>query len=66
MMGSEDFSYFLEKVPGTFFLVGIRNEEKETIYSHHHPKFNIDEDVLPIGTALEVAIALEYLKSHHS
>ncbi|HII66744.1 MAG TPA: amidohydrolase [Thermococcaceae archaeon] len=56
-MGSEDFSFYLQKVPGAFIALGIRNEEKRIIYPHHHPKFNVDEEVLPLGMALEVGLA---------
>jgi len=63
MMGSEDFSYFLQKIPGTFVFLGVENKEKGITYPQHHPKYNLDEDVLPIGTALNVAVALEYLLS---
>ncbi|WP_297464998.1 amidohydrolase, partial [Thermococcus sp.] len=45
-MGAEDFAYYLQKVPGAFLALGIRNEEKGIIYPPHHPKFNVDEDVL--------------------
>jgi len=62
MMGSEDFSCYLQKVPGTFVFFGVKNTEKGIIYPHHHPRFDIDEEMLPIGTALEVAVALEYLQ----
>jgi len=51
-MGSEDFSYFLEKVPGCFFFVGSANHEKGLDAGHHHPKFDIDEGVLPRAAAL--------------
>ena len=56
-MGSEDFAFYLQKVPGAFIALGIKNEEKGIIYPHHHPKFNVDEEVLPLGTALEVGLA---------
>ena len=51
IMGSEDFSYFQQKVPGTFFFLGSGNPAKGTDNAHHHPKFNVDEDALPLGTA---------------
>jgi metal-dependent amidase/aminoacylase/carboxypeptidase family protein len=60
-MGSEDFSFYLEKVPGTFVFLGAKNEEKGIVYPGHHPKFDLDEDTLPFGTALHVAVAREYL-----
>jgi metal-dependent amidase/aminoacylase/carboxypeptidase family protein len=62
LLGSEDFSFYLQKVPGSFVFLGTKNVAKGSAYPHHHPRFDIDEDVLPIGTALNVAIALQYLK----
>jgi amidohydrolase len=61
LMGSEDFSYYLEKVPGTYVFLGVGNKTKGFIYPHHHPKFDLDEDALPMGTALYVTVAQEYL-----
>ena len=61
LMGSEDFSYYLQKIPGTFVFLGVENKQKGIIYPQHHPKYDIDEDILPIGTAIHVAVALEYL-----
>ncbi len=48
-MGGEDFSAFLEKIPGCYFLIGSRNPNKNCVYPHHHSKFDFDEDALPIG-----------------
>ena len=62
LMGSEDFSYYLEKVPGTLVFLGVENKEKGVIYPQHHPRYNIDEDILPLGTALHVSVAMEYLR----
>ncbi len=61
-MGAEDFAFYLQKVPGAFLTLGIRNEEKGIIHPHHHPRFDVDEDVLHIGTAMEVALAFEFLR----
>ncbi|WP_143833206.1 M20 metallopeptidase family protein [Oceanobacillus timonensis] len=46
VMGAEDFSYFLEEKPGTYFRIGSRNEDEATHYPHHHPRFDIDERAL--------------------
>lgn len=59
--GGEDFAYFLEKAPGVFAFVGIRNEEKGACYPHHHDKFNMDEDALEIGAALYAQYAIDFL-----
>ncbi len=61
-MGAEDFSFYLQKIPGAFLALGIRSEEKGIVYPHHHPKFNVDEDVLYLGTAMEAALAFEFLR----
>lgn len=58
LMVSEDFSYYLEKVPGTFFFVGCGNEAKGTDYPHHSSRFDVDDDVLPLGMTLFSAFAL--------
>lgn len=58
VMVSEDMGEFLERVPGCFFFVGARNEDRGIIYAHHHPRFDLDEDALPIGLATIVAAAL--------
>ncbi|CAM4302936.1 amidohydrolase [Lacicoccus alkaliphilus] len=48
-MGGEDFSYYLEKVPGAFFNIGTMNKALETDYPHHHPRFDIDEAGMKAG-----------------
>lgn len=63
-MGGEDFSAFLMKVPGCYFFVGSRNEEKGFVYPHHSSKFDIDEDSLSIGlSVLKEAIKI-YLEEN--
>ncbi len=59
---SEDFSYYLEKIPGTFFFVGCGNGEKGTDYPHHSPRFDVDEDALPTAIALLSAYAFSMLE----
>jgi amidohydrolase len=61
LMGSEDFSCYLQKIPGTFVFLGTGNGEA-TSFPHHHPRFDIDENALPAGTALHVALAMEWLE----
>ncbi|KAJ9709091.1 hypothetical protein PVL29_000860 [Vitis rotundifolia] len=62
-MGSEDFAFYLDKVPGSFLLVGMRNERAGSIYPPHSPYFSIDEEVLPIGAAIHAAFAYSYLSN---
>jgi amidohydrolase len=60
-MGSEDFAFVLEKVPGCFFFIGSANPEKGLDAGHHHPKFDIDEAALPLGAALMAAAVSDFL-----
>ncbi|WP_285290500.1 MULTISPECIES: M20 family metallopeptidase [unclassified Bacillus (in: firmicutes)] len=48
-MGGEDFAYYLQNVPGTFFFTGAKPVGSETGYPHHHPKFDIDEKAMLIA-----------------
>jgi amidohydrolase len=61
MMGAEDFSYFLEAVPGAFWFVGSQNPERGLVWGHHHPRFDLDEAALAIGMESMANVALRYL-----
>lgn len=60
--GSDDMAHFLEAAPGCYFIVGAHNEEKGAKYPHHHPRFNVDEDSLPIAVEVLTRAAIDYLK----
>jgi len=64
LMGGEDFSYYLEKVPGAYLFVGAGNPDKLAKYPHHHPRFDIDEDCMLIAGELLGRTALHYLEKH--
>jgi len=61
MMGGEDFAYFLNKVPGSFLRLGIRNEKIGAVYPWHHPKWKVDEKAINIGSALLAHVAFDFL-----
>ncbi|KAK9690026.1 hypothetical protein RND81_09G099200 [Saponaria officinalis] len=61
LTGSEDFSFYQEKVPGYFFFVGMKNETHVKTGSEHSPTFMVNEDVLPYGAALHASLAVRYL-----
>lgn len=48
-MGSEDFAYYLQKVKGAFFFLGIHSESKHVVAPHHSPYFDVDEEALQLG-----------------
>jgi amidohydrolase len=60
-MGAEDMSEFLSRVPGCFFFIGSANAQKGFTAPHHNPKFDIDEDALPMGAAVLATAAVKYL-----
>ena len=60
-MGVEDFAYFLQNVSGSFFRVGVKNKEKGIVQPAHSSLFDIDEDALPIATAMHTQITLKFL-----
>ncbi|WP_037372806.1 M20 metallopeptidase family protein [Anaerovorax odorimutans] len=59
-MGVDDFSYFLEEVPGAFFFLGSGYEDKENS-GLHSSNFNVNEDCIRTGILLEVLSCLKLL-----
>jgi len=59
IMGAEDFAYYLKKVPGTFYRIGVGNTS-----DIHTPTINIDESALPTGAAFLAYLAWDYLKNN--
>lgn len=60
-MGAEDFAYYLEKVPGSYFRLGTGNEAKGIVHPYHSSHFDIDEEVLPFGVEMFVRIIDQFL-----
>jgi len=56
-MGVDDFAYFLQNVPGSYFMFGTGGP-----YPLHHPRFDIDEGQLSRISALLAAIALNFIQ----
>ncbi|MCL6439726.1 MAG: amidohydrolase, partial [Rubrobacteraceae bacterium] len=55
-MGAEDFAFMLEAVPGAYIWLGVGD-----VSGLHTPTFSFDESVMPVGSALLAALALEAL-----
>jgi amidohydrolase len=53
-MWAEDFSILARRAPGAFFMLGAALDPPR---EHHHPRFDIDERVLPLGAAALAACA---------
>jgi amidohydrolase len=61
-MGGEDMSYFLKQVPGCFAFVGSAKADG-TSFPHHSPRFDIDEEALPIAAELLTRTAAGFLEA---
>lgn len=60
IMATEDFSFYLHKVPGCFFIVG-NGKGKDDAYVHH-PKFIFHDEVLPIAARTMATVAINFLR----
>lgn len=65
-MGAEDFSYFLQKTPGTYFFTGSANKEKGFVYPYHHPRFDIDERAILNGAKVIASAIIDYWELYGS
>jgi len=61
-MGAEDFSYYSQLIPASFYRLGTRNEAKGITSYVHTPTFDIDEDALKIAPGLMAWMAVQELK----
>lgn len=62
-LGAEDFSYYSQVVPASFYRLGTRNEAKGITSYVHTPTFDIDEDSLKLGPGLMAWLAIKELES---
>ena len=61
--GAEDFSYFQEKVPGTYFFIGGQKPgvDLSTVAPHHTPDFYVDDSAISTGIRSMVGLTLDYI-----
>ena len=61
--GAEDFSYFQEKVPGTYFFIGGQKPDVDlsTVAPHHTPDFYVDDSAIPTGIRSMIGLTLDYI-----
>ena len=62
-LAAEDFSYYSQEIPATFYRLGIRNANKDCMYPVHHPKFKVDEDALANGAGMMAWLAINFLEN---
>lgn len=62
-MTGDDFAYFAEKVPSSYFKLGVGNKDIGAVYPLHSPRFAADDNAIAIGAAMLAQIAAEYLNN---
>ncbi|MBZ0247149.1 MAG: amidohydrolase [Cyclobacteriaceae bacterium] len=60
-LGAEDFSYYSQQIPASFYRLGTRNEAKGITSYVHTPTFDIDEEALKIAPGLMAWMAVQEL-----
>jgi amidohydrolase len=63
-LGAEDFAYYSQVIPASFYRLGTKNEEKGITSYVHTPTFDIDEDALAISTGLMAWMAIQELMNN--
>lgn len=60
-MGADDFGAFAERIPSAYFRLGIRREDRPC-FDLHHPQFQFDDDIIPLGVKIFVYTLLTRLQ----
>ena len=63
VMGSEDFAFFTEKIPASYFCIGAGTEDQSKWKGQHNPGVCFNEECLPLGVAVYANAAFEWLAS---
>jgi amidohydrolase len=63
--GAEDFSFYQKEVPGFFYFMGCtaRDRDAATAAPNHSPRFQVDEECLPLGVRTLAGLALDWLSA---
>lgn len=60
-LGTDDFGYFSDAVPGCYYYIGVGSAQKGFTAPNHNPHFAADPDALPLAAAVEAQAALDFL-----
>ena len=61
---AEDMAEVLNRVPGCFLVLGAQPGSNGQPEPHHSPRFDIDEQAMPLGVAILAGVAEEYLRAN--
>ncbi|MFM7272922.1 MAG: M20/M25/M40 family metallo-hydrolase, partial [Gammaproteobacteria bacterium] len=59
MMGAEDFAFMLQQRPGCYVLIGQGGERGGCMV--HHPEYDFNDAIIPLGASYWIALAEELL-----
>jgi amidohydrolase len=62
-MGAEDFGVYLKRVPGCYFRLGAAIPGEDTPRLHHNPRFDANEEIMPLGATMLATVAQYYIDS---
>jgi amidohydrolase len=60
-MGAEDFSFFQKAIPGVYYWLGVRNEQRGITGALHTAEYDADEESLVVGVKAMTNLVLDYL-----
>lgn len=63
-LAGEDFALFVERIPGAFAFLGIGETNNNDVYPLHHPSFDVNEEVLTVGSKLFVQWVIQTIKEY--
>ena len=61
VMGSEDFAFFSQRVPSTFYCLGVRPVGEDDYPQLHSPNYDFSDDAIPFGVAMHCGLASHFL-----
>lgn len=62
IMAGEDFAFYQQNFPGTFFFLGSGSPESGSTWPWHHPKYNVDERCFRTGAALMAGLVFQPIR----
>ncbi len=62
VLGGEDFSCYLENIPGAMFRLGVMNKKIKADKPWHSPYFIADEKALLVGVSLVAATVIDFFE----
>jgi amidohydrolase len=64
VMGGEDFAYYLEKIPGCFFFVGVEPIDRTGYPSLHSARYDFTDEALGIGMRMFTELVTNFASTH--